>query len=485
MFLLNFCLADPSTQWREKLPGRVGASLHHLDLGNTVIFFYLSESKNKIIQELVSEVDGERIYLAPEVNVFETVTKEITPLASRFPKEEKIPADRCEDSLGNSLLNRFRSALRDVIRSELNFHELFGVSRELNFILNQDAHNFHKDQSLFQFKLLSSGKLPTSQSFHIFQDLTLIDWDMSPGTLSGTIFQDPLSDDRFIIPLFPKENVGMIFAEHTEALDSTYHSEYGFPTIFPFHAVLSPIDFYPHISFGSSKGKRLSSVLRGVVATKNIENLRKQSSEIHLPRYALGKQTDDAERSYSNEIVSFTFHQNFVKQIKKFMRFNQLQMDNYFVTNSRLECMKLAKTQNASITDFLEIQLNHRVENKKIDDIYFIKKPAEGFSSLEELKDCFPKDADLLLINITESPFDHSLYQLSQDLTKIGYPLIRLIHTPLDRVFHVKSNALHSLHFTPSEEIIHRPIGHEGNHTQDRLPARIDQKFLIINFVKE
>ena len=483
---LNPCLAQNTKFLSKNLPGRPETPIYYTNLGDTELFFYLSAKKQSVVRELLREINNENILLAPEVNTFETTTKEISAVASRFPSTEdwENPSG-IRDPIGVNILDKFKEDLQTCIEFELGFNNLQAVSRELNFIVNQDAHNFHKDQSLLQFKFLSNNNDNLSGRYHIFQDLTLIDWDMSPGTISGTIFQDPLSEDRFIIPLFPEESVGMVFAEHNENLDSSYHSSYGFPTIFPFHAVLSPIDFYPDLSCGSSKGKRLSSVLRGVVETENIENLKEKSIRIEFPRYThLGGKLGQ-ERHYSNEMVSIKIPAVVPEKMKLLLKSERVEVDRLFVTDSRLEVISLSRNQAKQVFNIIRNYPINRIKNKTLDSALLLKKSGEGFSSLRELIHLIPKNSDLLIINVSDAPSSYSLYQLSEDLTQIGYPWIRLVHTPLDRVIIIKIELLDCLSITPSEEIIHRALDNKAKNTKDRLKSRIEQKFLILTLLEK
>ena len=110
---------------------------------------------------------------------------------------------------------------------------------------------------------------------------------MSADTLSATVLQDSLSDERFLLALFPKESVGMIFAQSPKYLTREAHPSYLVPTIFPYHAVLSPIDRKGGVTAGSSKGKRLSTVVRGVVLESEIDALKAKSKPLSLNRPSL------------------------------------------------------------------------------------------------------------------------------------------------------------------------------------------------------
>lgn len=479
LHFLQPCLAQNTHFPRASLPGRAGTPIYYANLGETDIFFYLSANKQNIVEALLEEINHENILLSPEVNTFETTTKEISAVASRFPLTDNWEsANGMRDPIGANILNQFKENLKRSIELELGLNHLQAISRELNFIVNQDAHHFHKDQSLVQFKFLLKESRAQLANNHIFQDLTLIDWDMSPGTISGTIFQDPLSDDRFIIPLFPGENVGMVFAEKSENFDSSYHSSYGFPTIFPFHAAFSPIDFHSDLSCGSSKGKRLSSVLRGVVETKYIESLKEKSIKIDFPRYTDLDGTFGTERHYSDDMISIKIPTSVSKKFKCLLE--RVEADRFFVTDSCLDIITLSEQQARLVFDIIRDCPIDRIKDKTFDTALLLRKSGDGFSSLGELADLMPKDEDLLIINLSEAIASCHLHQLSEDLTQMGYPWIRLIHTPLDRAMIVKTKCLDSLSITPSEEIIHRGLDHKTQSVKNGLKSRIDQKFLIL-----
>ncbi|WP_322777475.1 hypothetical protein, partial [Candidatus Megaera venefica] len=287
-----------------KLPGRYkNGNISVVDFGSTDVFFYMTPEKHHLLENLLNKINNEELKLTIDVNHYDCLTTEISAIASKYP--DPIGYDGQSnpiyvDEKGYYVLESYAQNLSNITKEKLGLN-IKGMSREINFVLNQDAHKFHQDQSAKQFTFLKQQSSDSSK-YKIFQDLTLVDWDMSKDTFSATIIQDNLSEDRFLITLFPKESVGMIFSQSPKHLSRTAHPSYTVPTIFPFHAVLSPIDYNGSYSAGSSKGKRLSTVVRGVVLNQEIEKLKEHSIVLPINRYV--SKNNDTIREYRNGIIS-------------------------------------------------------------------------------------------------------------------------------------------------------------------------------------
>jgi len=134
------------------------------------------------------------------------LTTEISAIASKYPNPISYQNNQpvFADPEGHLTLDAFAESLKDLISKELNL-TMLGMSREINFVVSQDAHKFHQDQTANQFDFLNQrdSKLPP---LTIIQDLTLVDWDMSTDTFSATIVQDCDSNDRYLLTLFPKRS---------------------------------------------------------------------------------------------------------------------------------------------------------------------------------------------------------------------------------------------------------------------------------------
>ena len=392
VFLILSIAASPLSGESTALPGRLGSDgVQWLELGNTDVFFYMTPEKNQLIQKIVEEINLEKLSLTVDINDYDCFTTEISATASKYPDPIDFQNDSAiyADPQGNDVLNSFSSSLCQVISDQLGLN-MGGVSREINFVVNQDAHKFHQDQSTKQFTFLTE-KDPQSPPCTIIQDLTLVDWDMSADTLSATVLQDPHSDERFLLSLFPKESVGMLFAQSPHYLTREAHPSYLVPTIFPYHAVLSPIDRKGGKTAGSSKGKRLSTVVRGVVLEKEIDALKARCKPLSLNRPSFVNET----WRYPDGMIAKTIS---VDGSAFFAAFEQGPVLKY-PDRENVEIYEI----NASPQSFMvhQLALQFGIDLSSIEKVRLIRviKRDSGFSAFNEMNLPIQQESKIILLN--------------------------------------------------------------------------------------
>ena len=460
---------------KAKLPGRYkNTNISVVDFGSTDVFFYMPLEKYNLVKDLVNKINNEYLKLTVDINDYDCLTTEISAVASKYPDPIGYDAESkpiYADEKGHNVLESYAQNLSHIIKEKLGLN-IQGLSREINFVLNQDAHKFHQDQSAKQFIFLQNLKEKSSDVFFkykILQDLTLVDWDMSKDTLSATIIQDNLSDDRFLITLFPKESVGIIFSQSPKYLSRTAHPGYKVPTIFPYHAVLSPIDYSGSYSSGSAKGKRLSTVVRGVVLNQEIEKLKERSVVLSVNRYT--SINNDTIREYKNGIVSF--------KTKKTLYINDNQPIYKHNDSENVEIWQLDSENNRNLIS--ELVKTTKLNNVLIKDVKILRliKKDGGFSKVSMLNLNIDDSDQIILLNASKIPNKYSYFNLSQDFTSEGMPWIQIYHFPINRIFKVSGKIFKKLSLTPIEEILFRiaeqdSMDTDGLSSHKKIVTKID-----------
>lgn len=460
------------------LPGRIGSSgIQHVQLGSTDVFFYMSEEKFELIKKIVEEINLGKVNLTVDINDYDCLTTELSAISSKYP--DPISYNGIEpvfaDISGHLVLDSFAHSLTELIASQTGLN-LQGVSREINFIVNQDAHKFHQDQSAKQFSFLNSENIETTSS-KIIQDLTLIDWDMSVDTLSATIIQDSESNERFLFTLFPKEAVGMLFTQSSIYLNREAHPSYQVPTIFPYHAVLSPIDRNGSKTPGSSKGKRLSTVLRGVVTEEEIEQLKSKSSPLKINRPIAIKDEKGSGLVYPNTIIA----REIPDEANKI--WNGLNLNEGWVyKHSDKENVEIFEISSSAIDQLAHLLSCHFEVCSQINGhaklLRLIKKDG-GFSRLDLMGLKIKPESQIFILNATSLTEDYDYYNLAQDMTSDMLPWIQLYHLPKNMVFKISGLVFNKLSLTPIEEILFRKAAIDSMKTDglssiDKIVTKLD-----------
>lgn len=454
------------------LPGRLGnEETQWVQLGNADLFFYMTPEKNDLIQKIVQDVNLEKLGLTVDINDYDCFTTEISATASKYPDPIKSQNGSAiyADPQGNDVLNSFAHDLNKLISSQLGLN-MEGVSREINLVVNQDAHKFHQDQSTKQFDFLKLRD-PLSPPCTIIQDLTLVDWDMSADTLSATILQDSHSEERFLLALFPKESVGMIFAQSPKYLTREAHPSYLVPTIFPYHAVLSPIDRKGGKTAGSSKGKRLSTVVRGVVPECELDALKANSKQISLNRPTFYND----EWIYPDGMIARGISIDIRPLLDLFdqgLIFKHPDRENIEIYELNID------SYNPVIQ---QLALQFAVDSKSIKNVRLIRllKRDSGFSALNKMNLPIQAGSEIIILNSSNIPDGYDYYNLARDFTVEGLPWIQLYYLPDNRGFKISAEQIQKLSLTPIEEVLFRKAKEDSMKTDglqslNKIVTKID-----------
>lgn len=457
------------------IPGRVEMSdLCWVQFDTTDVFFYMSPNKFKLTEQIVRDINQEKIKLTVDINDFDCLTTELSAIASKYPEplNNQTGQSIYADPIGHLTLETYAKNLKSILQNELNLH-IQGLTREINFVFSQDAHKFHQDQSGKQFEFLNNQTSFTKPS-KIIQDLTLIDWDMSKDTFSATIIQDSESEDRYLLTLFPNESVGLIFAQSPEYLSREAHPSYTQPTIFPYHAVLSPIDMKASSTPGSSKGKRLSTVVRGVVEEEEIDKLKQKAISLSINRPTKTNESNTTKSIYPNGIVTknldthtLNLHKNTCSSVGYIYRHPDRE---------NTEILELTCQQIAPLAEDLAREFEISAQFQRC--LRIIKRDG-GFSSFNQMKLGIESDQKVILLNASIIPPGYDYFNLAQDWTKNKLPWIQLYHVPNTKALLINGSTLSELSLTPIEEILFRDaksdsIKTDGISCSNKIVTQID-----------
>lgn len=424
------------------LHGETSSAFKITKIGETEFLFYMTEEKQKISQDLIRSLNDKQLLLVSDVYTEPVLTVEISALASILPNQTEGPYI---DPTGNSILDEYGKKVRNIVKDELSI-EIEAPSREINLIVSHDAHKFHQDQFKHQYDYLyaNHAELPECKIIH---DLTLMDWNMSKGTISGTLLQDT-GGDRLLVALFPNSVVGMITAEAPVYPQNGEPPSFPGPTTLPYHAVVSPIDFHGGLTPGSSKGQRVSTVIRGIVKGDAFKDLRQQASQI-IPYRPIQEKDENGINSlkYENGIVMKDLQTRLVVDLTW----------NYKMPDQ--ENLEILKTDPRANKEAIGTLLNiFGIKDVAIENVlvrHLIKKDG-GFTRLDLLDLNLPANYQIILINNSTIPEEYRYYQLAEDLTGRGYPWIHLYQFFPNKAMLLNQENFKNLMLTPIEELLYR-----------------------------
>lgn len=424
------------------MPGTLGdPTVKVVKIRDTEFYFYMTPEKSQAIKDLVKSVDNKELLIIVDRYDDPYTTVEFSAISSILPEGDGTLID----PVGNSVMDDYASKVIRIAKEELNI-EIEAASREINLIVSQDAHKFHQDQFKRQYEYLAThhGSLPKCKIIH---DLTLVDWNMSKGTVSGTLFQDD-GGDRLLVTLFPNEAVGIITAE------APVYPEDGQPPVFPgstslpFHAVLSPVDFHGSLTSGSSKGQRISTVVRGIVREDSLTDIRKKA--IDITPYRPVHETDEAGLKtikYENGIV--------LKHLPNKPPID-ITWNCRFPDQENIEILKTVAQTHTSLIKTLQTTFGLNKCNAADVQVRHLIKRDGGFSKIDLMDLEFSGPCDIVLINSSSLPEDGKYFNVCEDLTNDGYPWIHLYQFNPDMAVLMDEKAFRRLSLTPIEELIYR-----------------------------
>ncbi len=452
------------------LPGRKdNAQIYEVKLGKTKLFFYMIPEKERISRQFVEALENQMMLgIIYDTEYFPG--PEIIPFATLFrtPIGEDINANPVfVDQKGTALFKNYTNNLKELAEHFLEVEFIHPFSGQ-NFVINFDVNRFHLDDVTELYKFLEQNP-SDGQQYYITQDLTMMDWHMGEETFSSTIYQDPESEDRFMIPLFPKEVVGIFFAE--PAVTQEAYTPPDYPTTLPPHTIVAPINYKSSVSPSLGRGKRTSVVVRGLTPAEEIHNLEKRCHSLSFSRPI---PIDNESYHYPNGIV--------VKEVPDgFLLDTDSKQVLSFKEREGIEIFHLSSQANGATIKALRGLFN--VPSSFHPLVRHLVKRGAGFTSLSHAMLDIPPDSLVICINESEVPEEYGYYNLSQDCTQNGLPWIHLYHLPSSRAMLIPSETFNSLSLTPIEEIIYRPhkIDIEGA-SKPALRRKICSKLTIFAF---
>lgn len=450
--LISFLMACCSLMSAEPggVPGRLSNSeISTATFGETRLFFYMTPEKQKLAQDFIYDIEENMLHTIAEAEL-DFPVYELSPIATEF--RDPISFDKENnpiylDHKGMTVYEDHAQKVRNIAEQVLGI-QIHGYSKEMSLILNSDANKFHQDQFITQYNYLKNHSHPIPK-YALFQDLTLIDWELSKGTFSATLFQDRESSDRFVFPLFEDEVACTVYTEPAIYLGPNTTPEYPGASTLPPHSPIPSLDRYGSLTPGSAKGKRVSVAVRGLVLECEMEGLIKRSKALPVNRYVPVELSDGRiSHQYPNGILINELLDRKPLPVNSEWVYRQPDQENMEIFETRpednqLSIQALLNTFNLSCP-VSEVRVKH-----------LIKKDG-GFSRLSIDQLNISKDSILVLVNSSKIPDLSAPYPLAEDFTKQGQPWIQLYHFPSHMAMLISANKLDDLSLTPVEEIMFR-----------------------------
>ncbi len=432
------------------LPGRLGNNdLFTARFGDSRMFFYMTPEKYEMAKSFIEVVNSKMLHAVTLAELGCTVS-EISPVATTDPDplgHTKFGEPIFLDNIGTHLFREHSRNVKNIAEHALGI-KISALSQEMSLIMNYDANKFHQDQCPVQYEYLNNHAHPIPR-YTIYQDLTLINWEMGKGTFSGTILEDADSEDSFILCFFDDEIVCNVYTEPAIYLGPNVAPAYpGAETLAP-HSPIPPIDRFASMSVGSGKGKRVSVAVRGLVRTEEIDDLEERSVKLPVMRPAVkDRSLNVKDYVYRNELLLRHFNQfemPFVPMTRVIKLRDQDQVEIYASRENEFqEVVEFISKSFGCETSLEEIEVRHLI------------KRGHGFSCVSQEDLELEGEYDFYVLNRSCIPENYRHYPLGEDSTTNGFPWIQLMHFPHNRVMKIPSRQFGFLVLTPIDEIMFR-----------------------------
>ncbi len=450
LFFSSFMISTLLAQ----LPGRLGQNkISHAKFGDCEIFFYMDQEKSTLANNLIENVN-EEMMITLGTAALPCPTKEILVQAIKYP-------DR--DPQGTKILAEYAKNVHSIAEHRLGI-QMTGLTWYMNLNLNWEALKIHHDRFSQQYHFMEENGLPP-ENYTLVQDLTLIDWQMSEGTVAGTMIQDGKFGDRYILCLFPNEVVGTFYTEPAYQLTLKTPDRYPGHISMPPHSTIAPMDMCSNDSCGSSKGKRMSTAVRGVVPTEQINDLKNQSESIPVNRRHPKLFQYGAGAEYANGIVIQPLSD-------KFLTVNTLDA-RMLGEKDNITYSQLSLASNAFIIEHLGSVFDIPIQKANIQALRLTKKD-NGFSDLRIKKTQKNSKMRVILINSSKVPHGYRFFNLAENSTKKGFPWIQLYELNPGYAMEIPYKELKNISLAPCEELLYRNERYDAlNDTKSELLPKI------------
>jgi hypothetical protein len=406
----------------------------------------MTPEKDAIARQLIKDLN-EKLKLTVDVTSPPCPVSEISAMATKFPDPlgyDTQNQPKYTDPIGQAILNRYAENVKEIIEKQFSM-TLEGLSREMSLNLNYDALKLHQDHFTKQYAYLSH-LLPPIPMYILFQDLTLIDWQMAQGTFSATMVQDGENGDRFLMVLFPGEVVGKIYTEpmvyHGPDIVPTYPG----PITFSPHSAIPPILLYSNWTVGSWKGSRVSTSTRAVVKKEEIDNLCESATylPINRPTIEIDKEGRISYR-YTNGVM-----------LKEYSILPSLSLSKPVNRFPDQEAVTIYEVDPQESHGHFNSILEELGIEGSIKGIFQLVKRDTGFSRFGEMDLDISSDDQVVVLNRSILPEGYQPFNIAEDCTISGMPWIQLYHFPTNMAMIVSGEILKKMALTPIEELIYR-----------------------------
>lgn len=406
------------------LPGRPPhPDVCHVDFGGTDVFFHMSAVGAQAAGELVEAIATDAVLSVAKTSP-PCEMAEVVPLW--LQDRGRPAADYYLSGRTDHPVAAYFDRVADEVRTELGV-EMAERSTEMAIVANGDALRFHRDRLVNQYAHLAGTGADTG-SYRLVQQLSLIDWDMQPGTVSGTVLDHP-GGDRFILPLSPGEVTGFFFSEPVRLPG---------PMMMPYHCALPVFDRSAEFTVGPARGKRLSALVRGLAPGAQITRLRERSVELSLDAPAEA----GAARTYGSGIE--------VRAADGLPPTHPVPVA-VPANDEGLSVVELSAEHNA---DLLRAVVPGKTAGARL---YRVEKHGEGFSSLARAIPDIPAAARLFLVSRARNETgSRTVFPLTLDHTVRNRPWLQLLPLQEDAIVTVPAAAFDLVHITPPDELLHR-----------------------------
>lgn len=412
---------------RAAQPGRAPDQVYCLKFGDTTLFLYMSELKTSSAQRLVDAVANKAI-LTTEVTSPPCELAEFVPLWLQNREHEPDTYYLAGRGTGHPIQEYFDLQML-AVSSALGI-TITQCSTEMGIIANGDALRFHRDRLVNQYKKLSESN-GAAERLQVVQDLTLIDWDMQPGTISGTALDHP-DGDRYLFLLRPSEVVGLFFAELPKLPG---------PMMMPYHCALPVFDFAAGTTVGPAKGKRLSALTRGLAPEQEVTRLTNRATELRIDEV---EAVNDRGRIYRSGVRVVTH--SWLPETAL------VPVSLVLGAAEGVGIAELSIDANASL-------LRMVTGETSLDGYRFfrIDKHGEGFSNLLWALPRIADARDVVVINRSlYGPQRNISFPVAFDHTHQGKPWIQLLRLHAGDTVRLPSAVIPTLRLAPTDHLLHR-----------------------------
>lgn len=431
------------------LPGRLASTgIYNIDFGGTQFYFHISKEHHIAAQKLINVICDNAI-LTTEKTSPPCEMSEIVPL---WLKDRTLENSQYYIQDGQAhVIEAYFSTVQSSLQRHFGF-EVLEPSMEMAIVTNGDALRFHRDRLVNQYEFLDQSEAPRYE-YSVAQCLTLISWDMQPDTLSGTIFDHP-NGDRYVFCLYPGEIVNIVFTEDAQPIGTM---------MMPYHCALPVVDLSAENTVGGAKGKRFSTVLRGLV--------KKQALELLVTR---------AEALALTSTIDLTYHSQILSQQKELSKilFSNLKRLSGTIMEGDYTAVSVMEISAEGNEMFFEDVAKVVSEATKV---FRVTKYSPGFSDLSTIIPGYNSANRVIGINRSQNcPAGSFCYPLAFDFSVENKPWIQLVPIALAHAFEISKESRFQSRLSPAEEIFHRSALTDSFHQLATLKPRFS---IMVDFI--